>query len=294
MIKIVSKILLLIFLSFATQAKEPIRYYGLTGASTPHLFMIEGWIKEIKKEISLDWLSGLSCGGKSAYVADKNPKMVEFVSGRAWQSLMENNTDCLIEMQDLQYLSLVEYSFDLCVLNDGKIKNIVDLDRNKKYRISVATANATQTWVKELNRLYGFEMKAAVFKASGDAMMALLSGDVELTFVSTLVADHHIKSGKIRCIGTTLSGMPTSLDHNFPKIHALLNTQVQMFPLAAKGLSQDTLSVARKAVVTVTDNSSLPLGIRVFVARSDEESLAIKKRVVDQIDSLYEVTKNIK
>ncbi len=283
-----------VLLAWSGKAAEPITYYSLTGKSTPHLFLIESWVKEMKKEISIDWRPGLSCGGTSSWLEDKKPKIVEFVSGRVWQSLDEDNNDCIIDYKNLQYISLVEYYYDICVPHDSKIKNVHDIIAHKKLTMAHGSGTALHKWAGELNRLYGSNVKPIAFKASGDAMLATLSGDTDFAFVSTLIADQNLKSGKIRCIASTMPNQDNSLNKLLPKINVLLNNHVNLFPLASAGLDQRTLQLAKQSVKKASAQFELPKGLKIYLVENKEEDNQIKEKVRSQIEQLHQYTKNLR
>jgi len=281
-------------MAFSATAQEAIQYYSLTSATTPHLSVTDSWISDMRKTIKVEWYAGLSCGGKTAYQNDKRPKMVEFVSGRYWQSLDENNTSCTMDLNGMRYISMLEYTYEVCVPSNSPFKSIQDIVSAPKATMAYGSGTALHKRAAEANRLYGANIRPVVFKASGDAMLATLAGDTDFAFVASLVADQNVKSGKARCFATTLSGKENSLDKLLPKVDPALNRHVNLFPVAAVGIDEKTLEVARKSIVAVSKNNTLPPGVSIFVAQNLKDEDAIKIRVEQQINGLYNITKNIK
>lgn len=294
----ITKILSALLLSAATgslaSANEPIQYYSLTSATTPHLSITDSWIADMRRSFKIDWYSGLSCGGKTAYQNDKRPKMIEFVSGRFWQSLDEDNTNCTVDLDSIRYISILEYTYDICVSHDSKLKSLQDIIMAPRVTMSFGSGTALHKWASEVNRLYGANIKPVVFKASGAAMLGALAGDTDFAFVASLVADQNTKSGKARCFATTMSGKSNSLEKILPKVDPLLNGHVNLFPLAASGVDEQTLAMARKSVSTISKTASLPPGVSIFVAQDLKDEQRIKSRVQQQINQLHNITKNIK
>jgi tripartite-type tricarboxylate transporter receptor subunit TctC len=71
----------------------------------------------------------------------------------------------------------------------------------------------------------GFKVEPVHYRAAGDALTAIITGDVQAVFVSTGVAVEYVRGGRIRALATTAShrlpqlpGVPTFLEAGLPKI----------------------------------------------------------------------------
>jgi tripartite-type tricarboxylate transporter receptor subunit TctC len=70
----------------------------------------------------------------------------------------------------------------------------------------------------------GFKVEPVHFRATGDAVTAIIAGDVQAAFVSTALAMAQVKGGKMRALATTapqrsplLPEVPTFAETGFPK-----------------------------------------------------------------------------
>lgn len=284
----------LIFLSTNTVSKEKINYYALTSPTTPHMPLVENWVKEIKKQENISWYAGLGCGGKNTYEKDTGAKLVEFPTGQVWQSLDDGDGLCSIALDDLRFISMIEYTFEICVPADSKIKNIEDILKISNLTMSYSSRTALNKWAKSMNKEYKTNIKPIVYPASGQAMMSALSGDVDVAFVASIVADQNKNSGRVRCIGTTQIGEKNSLSLIFPKVNYLLNTQVNIFPLAAKDLTEQQIKNIKKSVKEALNSIALPSGVTATVSHDIKSEQLIKQKVVASVSELYDVTKNLK
>ena len=71
----------------------------------------------------------------------------------------------------------------------------------------------------------GFQVEPVHYRTTGDAVTAILSGDVAAAFVSTALGNAQIKGGKMRALATTaprrsplLPEVPTMAESGYPKI----------------------------------------------------------------------------
>ncbi|WP_077000669.1 tripartite tricarboxylate transporter substrate binding protein [Variovorax sp. KK3] len=70
----------------------------------------------------------------------------------------------------------------------------------------------------------GFKVEPVHYRATGDAVSAIIAGDVQAAFVSTALATAQVKGGKMRALATTapqrstlLPEVPTFTESGFPK-----------------------------------------------------------------------------
>ncbi|MFO1337568.1 MAG: tripartite tricarboxylate transporter substrate binding protein [Burkholderiaceae bacterium] len=71
----------------------------------------------------------------------------------------------------------------------------------------------------------GFKIEPVHYRATGDAITALIAGDVQAAFVSTALAVPQVKAGKVRALATTaaarsplLPDVPTFAEAGWPKL----------------------------------------------------------------------------
>jgi tripartite-type tricarboxylate transporter receptor subunit TctC len=71
----------------------------------------------------------------------------------------------------------------------------------------------------------GFKIEPVHYRATGDAVTALISGDVQAAFISTALAAPQVKAGKMRALATTapqrsaqLPDVPTFTEAGWPKV----------------------------------------------------------------------------
>ena len=285
---------ILLSLINVTNSKETINYYALTSPTTPHLFLMESWVNEIKKNENITWYPGLGCGGKTTYEKNSGATLVEFGTGQIWQGLDEGDNLCVMSLDNLRFISMVEYTYEICVLKDSKIKDITDIINVPALTMSHSSRTALHKWAQSMNKEYKTKIKPIVYPASSQAMMSIFSGDVDMAFVSSIVAAQHKDSGKIRCIGTTQVDKNNSLSIIFPKVNYLLNTQTLLFPFAAKNLTEEQIKNIKNAVNKATTSVSLPDGVKIIVSTDLTSEELIKKKVIEQVSGLHNATKDLK
>ncbi|MFN3295405.1 Bug family tripartite tricarboxylate transporter substrate binding protein [Caldimonas sp.] len=101
-------------------------------------------------------------------------------------------------------------------------------------------------------RQAGFAIEPVHFRATGDAMSALLNGSVQAAFVSTALAAAQVKAGKLRALGTTaaqrsalLPQVPTLAEAGWPE----LNFSAWFAVLAPAGTAPAVLDTLNREVV---------------------------------------------
>lgn len=72
--------------------------------------------------------------------------------------------------------------------------------------------------------LAGFKVESVHYRATGDAMTAIIAGDVQAAFISTALASAQVKGGKVRALATTakernplMPEVPTFTEAGYPK-----------------------------------------------------------------------------
>ena len=105
----------------------------------------------------------------------------------------------------------------------------------------------------------GFKVEPVHYRATGDAVTAIIAGDVQAAFVSTAFAAAQIKGGKMRALATTapqrlpqLPDVPTFTEAGLPKIDVTAWFAV-FAPAGTPEPVQDTLARAVAAAVQAPD-----------------------------------------
>jgi len=94
------------------------------------------------------------------------------------------------------------------------IKEFIALAKAKPGVINYATTGPTNILgIANFNLMAGIDMVPIAYKGTGQAVIALLSGEVAFFFMNPLVAIPHVKSGKLRGLAvTSLTGNPALPD----------------------------------------------------------------------------------
>jgi tripartite-type tricarboxylate transporter receptor subunit TctC len=108
------------------------------------------------------------------------------------------------------------------------VKSFLETARAKADRVNFATFGAGTPGhfgAEVFARQAGFKVEPVHYRATGDAITALIAGDVQAAFVSTALAMPQVKGGKLRALATTsaarsalLPDVPTFAEVGWPKI----------------------------------------------------------------------------
>ncbi|WP_157268419.1 Bug family tripartite tricarboxylate transporter substrate binding protein [Azohydromonas aeria] len=108
------------------------------------------------------------------------------------------------------------------------VKGFIDAAKANRDRVNFATFGAGTPGhfgAELLAEQAGFRIEPVHYRATGDAITALVSGDVGAAFVSTALAVPQVKGGKLRALGTTaparsplLPEVPTFAEAGWPKL----------------------------------------------------------------------------
>lgn len=108
------------------------------------------------------------------------------------------------------------------------LKAFIDAAKVATDRVNFATFGAGTPGhfgAEVFARQAGFKVEPVHYRATGDAITALISGDVQAAFVSTALGAPQIKGGKLRALATTaparlplLPDVPTFAEAQWPKI----------------------------------------------------------------------------
>jgi tripartite-type tricarboxylate transporter receptor subunit TctC len=98
----------------------------------------------------------------------------------------------------------------------------------------------------------GFKVEPVHYRATGDAVVAIVAGDVTGAFVSTALSAAQIKGGKMRGLATTaskrsplLADVPTFTEAGFPQ----LNTSAWFCLFAPAGTPQPILDLLNRQTI---------------------------------------------
>ena len=86
----------------------------------------------------------------------------------------------------------------------GNIRDFVALAKSQPGKLNYATTGTNNLLgIAQFNKMTGIDMVAVAYKGTGQAVGALIAGEVQFFFMNPLVAVPHVKSGKLRALGVT-------------------------------------------------------------------------------------------
>ncbi|MGQ0525972.1 MAG: Bug family tripartite tricarboxylate transporter substrate binding protein [Betaproteobacteria bacterium] len=84
------------------------------------------------------------------------------------------------------------------------IKEFVTLAKSKPGQLNYATTGTNNLLgIAQFNKMTGINMVGVPYKGTGQAVGALIAGEVQFFFMNPLVAVPHVKSGKLRALAVT-------------------------------------------------------------------------------------------
>jgi tripartite-type tricarboxylate transporter receptor subunit TctC len=108
------------------------------------------------------------------------------------------------------------------------VKGFVQAAQAHKDRVNFATFGAGTPGhfgAEVFAEMAKFKVEPVHYRATGDAVTALIAGDVQAAFVSTALATPQVKAGKVRALATTaaarsplLPDVPTFTEAGWPKV----------------------------------------------------------------------------
>ena len=104
------------------------------------------------------------------------------------------------------------------------IKGFIALAKSKPGQLNYATTGTNNLLgIAQFNKMTGIDMVAVAYKGTGQAVGALIAGEVQFFFMNPLVAIPHVKGGKLRAIAVTsltrnpaLQDVPTVAESGVP------------------------------------------------------------------------------
>lgn len=135
------------------------------------------------------------------------------------------------------------------------VRGFVEAARAGKDRVNFATFGAGTPGhfgAEVFGEQAGFKVEPIHYRATGDAVTALIAGDVKAAFVSTALAVPQVKAGKFRALATTaaarsplLPELPTFAESGFPK----MDVAAWFAIFAPAGTPEATLDALNRQVV---------------------------------------------
>jgi hypothetical protein len=293
MITAMKNLLILVAMLFAATtvyASGTVRYYSLTSPNTPHLPLMQQWTNSMKNHMDVDFRPGLGCAGISSYARDQNTKIVEFSTGPAWQSLQTGRGECVVDTENLHFISVLVYAYDICVPVNSNINSINDVLKGKNFTMAHSDRTAMPYWARDFSKKYNVNVKPIVYQNSGAAMAGMLAGDTDMSFVASLVAHRAVVNNQAKCFATTDTSAPNSLSKLTPLVAPELNEHSNLIALAAAGASSAQLAIISDAVNANT--KELPAGVTIIVANTPGDQKKIADFMKQQIFGLLEFTKD--
>lgn len=135
------------------------------------------------------------------------------------------------------------------------VKDFIDAARGQRDRVNFATFGAGTPGhfgAEVFADLAGFKVEPVHYRATGDAVTALIAGDVKAAFVTTALAVPQVKAAKLRALATTaaqrsplLPDVPTFAQAGWPKV----DFSAWFAVLAPAGTAESTLDAMNRQVV---------------------------------------------
>lgn len=148
------------------------------------------------------------------------------IAPAAFSKLTYNPTKELIGISEV-----ARVDFLLAVPATAPYQNLAEYTKAmkaKNTRVNFATFGAGTSGhfgAEMFGEAAGFKVEPVHYRATGDAVTAIIAGDVSGAFVSTALGNAQIKGGKMRALATTapqrsplLPQVPTMAEAGFPKI----------------------------------------------------------------------------
>jgi tripartite-type tricarboxylate transporter receptor subunit TctC len=110
--------------------------------------------------------------------------------------------------RDLQPITQLTEGGNVVVVHPSvpakSIKEFIALAKAKPGAINYATTGTGNLLgIANFKVMTGIDMVAVAYKGTGQAVISLMSGEVQFFFMNPLVAITHVKSGKLRALGVT-------------------------------------------------------------------------------------------
>lgn len=168
------------------------------------------------------------------------------------------------------------------------VKEFIALAKAKPGQLNFATTGTNNLLASEqLNYMAGIKMVAVNYKGTGQAIGAVMSGEVQMFIMSPLIAVPQVQAGKLRAIGVTglkrspaLPDVPTIAETlpGFENItwHSVMVPAKTPKPIVAK-LSKELMRIIKQPDVKERFSS---VGLDAVGSTPEELAALIKKEVV--------------
>jgi tripartite-type tricarboxylate transporter receptor subunit TctC len=160
---------------------------------------------------------------------------------------------------------VVRSDFVLVVPASSPVRSVADFvkaEKAKNDRVNFATFGAGTPGhfgAEVFGELAGFKVEPVHYRATGDAMTAIIAGDVQAAFISTALAVAQVKGGRVRALATTakersaqLPDVPTFTEAGYPKADFGAWFAV-LVPAATPAAALDTLNRQVQAALQAPD-----------------------------------------
>lgn len=160
---------------------------------------------------------------------------------------------------------VVRSDFVLVVPASSPARSVADFVKAEKARndrVNFATFGAGTPGhfgAEVFGELAGFKVEPVHYRATGDAMTAIIAGDVQAAFISTALAVAQVKGGRVRALATTakersaqLPDVPTFTEAGYPKADFGAWFAV-LAPAATPAAALDTLNRQVQAALQAPD-----------------------------------------
>ncbi|RYG97361.1 MAG: tripartite tricarboxylate transporter substrate binding protein [Alphaproteobacteria bacterium] len=113
-------------------------------------------------------------------------------------------------IKDFSYITnLAHYSFMLYVNKATPVnsyKEYIDYVKARPGKLNYGTGNMSNiAFNSQMRGQYSLDMLAVPYKSESDALLALMSGDIQSVWATVSVGSEHVKSGKLRALVTSAS-----------------------------------------------------------------------------------------
>jgi len=285
---------LVFYFSFAMDVfGKEITYYHMFSKNTPTLAQTEIIVESLKSISDIDFKQGMACSVKNKFDRDTSPAIVEIATGRYWYTLQSNDELCNIDLKSVRWLGGQKLTYNLCVKNDSKVQNNDDLLKLDIRTAGFASGSHGGHWLEKLNIHYNTKLKAIEYPNSGGAVIALISGEVDVAIISDVAAEKQEINNTIRCLGTTDQNSEKSLSKIFPKIPKAISDSGTIFAIGIKNVSDNEyksfLLAMQKAKIVLDKNFPSNKFYIIDNKKNTEESFS--KEINQAIFGLYQATK---
>lgn len=292
--KKITKLIICFFilcLGIKAQAKE-LTYYHMFSKNTPTLPRTILIVDNLKQEWQVDFRPGLACSAKTTFDNDKKPAIVEFTSGRYWQSLLEKDHLCDFEIKDVKWLAYSHLYYNLCVPINSKINNVNDFLMSDSLVFVIPDGSHLDYWRRSFNKSYNKNFKGIIVANSGAVGRALISGDADIGFMTSTASEPLEKNNAIKCLAYGEPNNQKSMSKLFDKIPSILNTTPISQLFGVKNVTEDEYKKIIEIFNKGQQEAKEKLGDRELVTISNISNSTAMEAEINKV--IFEIYENIK